>query len=59
MQNTANEIEALATAQAVTLTQGNDLNMIEQIAAAEAVTLTTAGNDENVLEELTTAIGEA
>ena len=52
MGNTANNIEALATDQSVTLTQGNDANMIEQIADAAVVTLTASGNDDNVLEAL-------
>lgn len=56
MKNTTNDIETLATAEAVTLVPGNDANLIEQIADAAVVVLTYAGNDDNTLEALTAAL---
>lgn len=55
MKNTRNDIEALATAQAVTLTGsalGNDENALEAIATEKAAILTYSGNDDNKLEAL-------
>lgn len=55
MKNTSNDIEALATAQAVVLagaSLGNDTNAIEQIATDKAAALAYEGNDDNKLEKL-------
>ena len=60
MKNTRNDIESLATAQAVTLAGaglGNDENALEQIATDKGAVLTYSGNDDNKLAALEAALG--